>query len=63
MAKNPPAKLETWVRSLGQEVCLGKDMESTPVFSPGKSQALRSLVAAVHGVTKVRHILVAQQQQ
>ena len=52
MAKNPPAKLETRVRSLGQKVRLGKDMEPTPVFSPGKSQAQRSLVAAVHGVTK-----------
>ena len=52
MAKNPPAKLETRVRSLGQEVRLEKDMEPTLVFSPGKSQAQRSLVAAVYGVTK-----------
>jgi len=33
------------IRSLGQEVPLGKEMQSTPVFLPEKSLGQRSLVA------------------
>ena len=35
---------ETWVRSLGWEGLLEKEMEPTPVFLPGKSHGWRSLV-------------------
>ena len=37
------AKQETWVRSLGQEDALEKDMQPTPGFLPGKSNEERSL--------------------
>ena len=39
-----PAMWETWVRSLGQEDPLEKEMATTPVFVPGKSHGQRSLV-------------------
>ena len=35
---------ETWVRSLGGEDLLEKEMQPTPVFLPGKSHGRRSLV-------------------
>ena len=35
---------ETWVRSLGQEDPLEKEMANTPVLLPGKSHGWRSLV-------------------
>ena len=44
--KNPPAMQETWVRSLGQEDPLEKEMathSSIPAFLPGKSHGQRSL--------------------
>ena len=50
--KRLPAMWETWVRSLGQEDPLEKEMAPTLVFLPGKSQGQRSLGATVHGVTK-----------
>jgi len=34
---------ETWVKSLGWEDPLEKEMEPTPVFLPGKSHGQRSL--------------------
>ena len=43
---------EMWVRSLGQEDSLEKDMQPTPVFLPGESHGQRSLVGTVHGVEK-----------
>ena len=46
---------ETWVRSLGQEDPLEREWQSTPVFLPGESHEQRSLIATVHGVTRVRH--------
>ena len=42
--KNPPAKQEMWVLSLGQEDPLEKEMAPTPVFLPGKSHVQRRLV-------------------
>ena len=42
--KNLPAMRETQVWSLGQEYPLEKEMQSTPVFSPGKSHGQRSLM-------------------
>ena len=35
---------ETWIRSLGQEDPLEKEMQSTPVSLPGESHGRRSLV-------------------
>ena len=35
---------ETWVQSFGQEDPLEKEIESTPVFLPGKSHGQRGLV-------------------
>ena len=41
--KRLPAMQETWVRSLGQEDPLEKEMATTPVFLPGESHGQRSL--------------------
>jgi len=41
--KSLPAMRETWVRSLGWEDPLEKEMEPTPVFLPGESHGRRSL--------------------
>ena len=43
---------ETWVRYLGWEDPLEKEMATTPVFLPGESHRQRSLVAKVHRVAK-----------
>ena len=43
MVKNLPAMQEMWVCSLGREDPLGKEMQLTPVFLPGKSHGQRSL--------------------
>ena len=42
--KNLPAMQETWIRSLGQEDPLEKEMAPSPVFLPGESHGQRSLV-------------------
>ena len=43
--KNLPAMQETWVRFLGQEDPLEKEMAThSPVFLPGKSHGQRSLM-------------------
>ena len=42
--KRLPATRETWVRSLGREDRLEKDLATTPVFLPGESHGQRSLV-------------------
>ena len=42
--KNLPAMQETRVRSLGWEVPLEKEWQSTPVFLPGEFHGQRSLV-------------------
>ena len=41
--KRLPAMWETWVRSLGREDPLEKEMATTPVFLPGESHGWRSL--------------------
>ena len=41
-----------WVRSLGGEDTLEKEMQPTPVFLPEKSHGQRSLAGYVHGVAK-----------
>ena len=42
--KESAHNMETWVRSLGQEDPLEKEMATIPVFVPGKSHGQRSLV-------------------
>ena len=42
--KHLSAMQETQIRSLGWEDALEKEMAATPVFLPGKSHGLRSLV-------------------
>ena len=42
--KHLPAMQETWVRSLGQEDPLEKEMATHSVLLPGKSHGQRSLV-------------------
>ena len=52
---------ETWVRSLGQEDALEKEMQPTPVFLPGKSHGQRSLVGySPYGCERVRHDLATK---
>ena len=43
LAKNPPAMWETWVRSLGWEDPLEKEMAIHSSILPGKSHGQRSL--------------------
>ena len=63
--KHLPAMWETWVRSLGQEDPLEKEMaQPTPVFLPGKSYGQRSLVGySSWGHKRVGHDLATKQQQ
>jgi len=44
MEKRLPTMWETWVRSLGREDPLEKEMATIPGLLPGKSHGLRSLV-------------------
>ena len=44
LVKNPPAMQETWVRLLGWEDPLEKEMTAPPVFLPRKFHGQRSLV-------------------
>ena len=43
MVKNLPPVQETWVQSLGWEDPLEKEMQSTPIFLPGKFHRQRNL--------------------
>ena len=47
--ENPPATQEMWVRSLGQEDPLEKEMVF-PVFLPGKSRGQRSLAGYIQSM-------------
>ena len=42
--KRLPRRRETWVRSLGREDPLEKEMATTPVLLPGKSHGWRTVV-------------------
>ena len=42
LVKNPPAKREAWVRSLGWEGPLEKGKATTPIFWPGEFHGLYS---------------------
>ena len=44
VVKNPPAKQETWVRSLGGEDPLRRKWQTTPVFLSGECHGQRSMV-------------------
>ena len=44
MVKNPPAKQEMQVQSLGGEDSLEKKIATSPVLLPGKSHGQRNLV-------------------
>ena len=50
-----PAMWETWVRALGGEDPLEKEMQPTPEFLPGKPHARRSLVGYSMESQKVGH--------
>ena len=52
--KRLPAMQETWVRSLGWEDPLEKEMATTPVFLPGESLDRGVWWATFHGVAKSR---------
>ena len=53
MVKNPPAVLETWVPSLGQEDSLEKDMATHSSILAWRIPMDRgACTAAVHGVAK-----------
>ena len=45
MVKNLPAMQQTWVRSLGQEVPLEKEIATALVFFPEEFNGHRSLVS------------------
>ena len=54
MVKNLLARWETWVRSLGPEDPLEKELAATQVFLPEESHGPMSLQVRVQGVTN-RH--------
>ena len=66
VVKDLPAMQETWVRSLGWEDPLEKEMQPTPVLLPGKSRGRRSLVGyspwggKESDATEQHHFQVAQ---
>ena len=63
MVKNPPpARQESWVRSLGWEDSLEKKIHPTPIFFPGKSHDREAWQATFHGVVRVRRDLETKQQ-
>ena len=53
---------ETKIQFLGQEDSLEKEMETTPVFLPGKSHGQRSLAGYSRGVYKESDNLAMKQQ-
>ena len=52
--KDRPPMQEMWIRSLGREGPLEKELPPTPGFLPGKSHGHWTGRAAVHGVAKSR---------
>ena len=53
--KNLPAMQETWLRFLGGEDPLEREVAPTPVSLPGEAHGQRSLAGTVHGVAGVGH--------
>ena len=63
-AKNPPAVLETRIRSRGQEDPRRRKWQATAVFWPGEFHGQRSLVGcSTWESQRVRYNLTTQQQQ
>ena len=60
MIKNPPAKQETWLWSLGWEDPLEKETATQPVFLPLKSHGQRSLVGYSPWGRRVGHVWVTK---
>ena len=64
MVKNLPAMREIWVRSLGREYPLGKEMAThSSILAWEISWREGAWWATVLGVTRVGHNLVTKQQQ
>ena len=64
VVKNPPAKQETRVQSLGGEDPWRRKWQPTSVFLPGQSHGQRSLAGySPWGQKRVGHDLAAKQQQ
>ena len=55
LIKNLPAMQETWVRSLGWEDPLEKEMATHSGILPGKSHGQRAWWATVHGSQRAGH--------
>ena len=54
---------EMWVRFLGQEDTLEKEMEPTPVYCLGNLMDREAWQVTVHGSQRVRRHLAIKQQQ
>ena len=54
MVKNPPAMQETWVRSLGWEDPLEKEMEPSQYSCLGNHMDREAWLAIAHGVVEER---------
>ena len=52
MAKDLPAKQETWLQSLGEEDLPEKEMATHISILLGKAHGQRNLQVTVHGITK-----------
>ena len=64
VVKNPPAKQEMWVRSLGQEDPLEKEISTHSSILAGKSHGQRNLACySPRGCIRVGHNLVSKQQK
>ena len=61
--KNPLAKQEMWVQSLGWKDPLEKQMQPTPVVFPGKSHGQEPGRLESMGLQRVGHALVTKQHQ
>ena len=55
MVKNLPAKQESWVRSLGWEDPMEKEIATILVFLPGEFHGQRSLVGVAKSRTGLRN--------
>ena len=62
VVKNPPAKQEMWVRSLGQEDPQEKEMATHSSILSGKSHGQRSLVGYIQSIRlqRLRHNLATK---
>ena len=52
VVKNPPAKQETQVQSVGQKIPWRRKWQPTPEFLPGKLHGRGAWRATVHGVAE-----------